>query len=41
VDDPYERPPRPELVLKTADMDVGACVEMCMVMLAKAGILKD
>ncbi|HUU02254.1 MAG TPA: adenylyl-sulfate kinase [Myxococcota bacterium] len=41
IDDPYESPPKPELVLKAADMDVGACVEKCMEMLAKAGILKD
>jgi len=39
IDDPYEPPPKPELVLKTAEMDVGACVEKCMEMLKEKGIL--
>ncbi len=40
IDDPYEPPPKPELVLKTADMGVGACVEICMEMLKEKGILR-
>ena len=41
IDDPYERPERPELVLKTDEMDVDACVEKCIGMLTEAGVLKD
>jgi adenylylsulfate kinase len=30
IDDPYEPPDKPELVLTTATMSVGACVEACV-----------
>ncbi len=41
IDDPYERPERPELVLKTDEMDVDACVERCLEMMESAGILES
>ncbi len=39
VDDPYEAPREPELVLKTAEHDVAACVGKCLDMLKTRGIL--
>ena len=40
IDDPYEAPKKPELVLKTADLSVEQCVEQCIAMLADAGVIK-
>ena len=40
VDDPYEAPREPELVLKTAEHDVKACVEKCLVLLKDRGIIR-
>jgi adenylylsulfate kinase len=39
IDDPYEAPPKPELVLRTATEDVKACVEACLSLLQKRGVL--
>jgi adenylylsulfate kinase len=41
VDDPYEAPREPELVLKTAEMDVGGCVERCLGVLRERGVLSE
>ena len=41
IDDPYEAPERPELVLKTAEHDVGACVEQCLAKLRSLGALSN
>jgi adenylylsulfate kinase len=40
IDDPYEPPEKPELVLATATMSVGECVEACVKSLASGGILR-
>jgi len=39
IDDPYEAPMHPELVLKTADTTVGECVQACLDLLLDRGIL--
>ncbi len=39
VDDPYEAPLRPELVLKTAEVAVGECVQSCMDFLAARNLI--
>ena len=39
IDDPYEAPEKAELVLKTAEHDVDACVRQCVDLLARAGVL--
>lgn len=38
IDDPYEPPVRPELVLKTERVEVRACVEACLGMLKSKGV---
>ncbi|KAA0213745.1 MAG: adenylyl-sulfate kinase [Leptolyngbya sp. PLA3] len=40
IDDPYEAPAKPELVLKPAKDDVKACVNQCLKALADAGLIK-
>lgn len=40
IDDPYEAPESPDLVLRTAEMSVSACVERCLQMLSDQGILR-
>jgi adenylylsulfate kinase len=40
VDDPYEAPPRPELVLKTAELTVEQCVRLCVELLERREILR-
>ncbi|MBI5487630.1 MAG: adenylyl-sulfate kinase [Deltaproteobacteria bacterium] len=40
VDDPYEAPPKPELVLKTDELTVEQCVKSCIELLEKRGILR-
>ena len=40
IDDPYEAPNKPELVLKTAEHSVDDCVKQCIELLAEAGVLK-
>ncbi|TVQ32389.1 MAG: adenylyl-sulfate kinase [Phycisphaeraceae bacterium] len=39
IDDPYEAPEKPELVLKTADHSVEECVQQCIDFLAKQGVV--
>ncbi|MBN1609096.1 MAG: adenylyl-sulfate kinase [Polyangiaceae bacterium] len=39
IDDPYEPPVKPELVLKTAEQSLGECVERCMGVLEASGAL--
>lgn len=39
IDDPYEAPENPELVLKTADNSVEQCVQQCLELLASKGIV--
>ncbi|MBX3322275.1 MAG: adenylyl-sulfate kinase [Phycisphaeraceae bacterium] len=39
IDDPYEAPVKPELVLKTAEHDVAACVKQCLKALADRGLI--
>ncbi len=39
IDDPYEAPVKPELVLKTAEHDVAACVKQCLKALAERGLI--
>lgn len=39
IDDPYEPPLRPELVLKTAELSVQACVDRCVELLKARGII--
>jgi adenylylsulfate kinase len=39
VDDPYEPPPRPELVLETTESSVDECVQSCLKLLARHGIV--
>jgi adenylyl-sulfate kinase len=41
IDDPYEAPEQPELVLKTAERDVDACVEQCLEALKQRGSLSN
>ena len=40
VDDPYEPPPKPELVLDTAGMSVAECVQASLDMLAQSNVLR-
>ena len=40
IDDPYEAPSKPELVLKPATMSVDQCVAACMELLKAKGVLK-
>ncbi|MFO0836034.1 MAG: adenylyl-sulfate kinase [Phycisphaerales bacterium] len=40
IDDPYEAPANPELVLKPATMSVDQCVAACMELLKAKGVLK-
>lgn len=40
IDDPYEAPSNPELVLKPATMSVDQCVAACMELLKAKGVLK-
>jgi len=40
IDDPYEAPIEPELVLDTDKYDVNACVAQCVQLLEARGILK-
>lgn len=40
IDDPYEAPQGAELVLKTGEDDVSACVEQCLALLAERGIVR-
>lgn len=40
IDDPYEAPPKAELVLKPAKDDVKTCVNQCLKALADAGLIK-
>ena len=39
IDDPYEEPSNPELVLKTADHSVEQCVQQCLELLSSKGIV--
>ncbi len=39
IDDPYEEPKNAELVIKTADHDLEACVKICLDFLKERGIL--
>lgn len=39
VDDPYELPLRPDLVLKTEVRGVGECVEACLQLLTERGVI--
>lgn len=39
IDDPYEPPREPELVLRTAEQDVGQCVERCLGVLRERGLI--
>jgi adenylylsulfate kinase len=39
VDDPYEAPMLPELVIKTAETDVGECVQACLDLLASRKLI--
>jgi len=39
VDDPYEAPPRPELIVKTAEAGPAGCVQKILNMLAEKNIL--
>ncbi len=41
IDDPYEAPVKPELVLKPATQSVEDCVQACLDYLAKAGIIQS
>jgi len=41
IDDPYEEPNNAELILKTADCSLEQCVEQCIDLLVKRGIIKD
>ena len=40
VDDPYEPPEEPKLMLNTAELTVEQCVERCIDMLAEAGMIR-
>ncbi len=39
IDDPYEPPPKPELVLKTAELSVAECVQACLGLLVREKII--
>ncbi len=39
VDDPYEPPRKPELVLKTAESSVSECVQACLDLLMREGVI--
>ncbi len=39
IDDPYEAPERPELVLRTADQSVEECVAKCLALLTERGLV--
>ena len=39
VDDPYEKPPKPELTLKTHELSVDQCVQECLKLLGERGVL--
>ncbi|MEZ6242486.1 MAG: adenylyl-sulfate kinase [Phycisphaerales bacterium] len=39
IDDPYEAPEKPELVLKTAEHSVEECVKQCLELLSSKGIV--
>jgi adenylylsulfate kinase len=41
VDDPYESPPKPELVLKTAESSVDECVKACIDLLVDQKIIRS
>jgi len=41
VDDPYESPPKPELVLKTAESSVEECVQACIDLLVENKIIRS
>ena len=41
VDDPYETPQKPELTLKTAERTVEQCVQSCIELLVRRGILRS
>lgn len=41
VDDPYESPRNPELVLDTANASVAECVAACLNLLARSGVVPD
>jgi adenylylsulfate kinase len=41
IDDPYEPPEKPDLVLKTAEADVDACVQQCLDVLKQLGALSN
>ena len=40
IDDPYEAPSKPELVLKPADYDVAEAVRRCVAFLEDKGVIK-
>jgi len=40
IDDPYEPPVNPELVIKTAEHDLDECVQMCLRALGERGLLE-
>ncbi len=40
IDDPYEAPKNPELVLKTAEQNLDLCVKKCLKALAERGLIK-
>ena len=40
IDDPYEAPANAELIIKTAEHDLEACVQMCLKCLGKRGLIK-
>ncbi len=40
IDDPYEAPTHAEMVIKTADHPLDACVRMCLEHLERAGIVR-
>ncbi len=41
IDDPYEPPGKPDLVLRTAERTIDECVETCLDFLDRAGIIGD
>ena len=41
IDDPYEAPESPELVLKTAQYDVDSCARQCLELLYKVGAISN
>ena len=40
IDDPYEAPANAELVIKTAEFDLEACVQMCLKALGERGLIE-